>query len=547
MTHNDIKQSERSSGTSRRDILKAAVWATPVAAALSEITTAQAQDSSMTELTSVEAVARIKAGEMKAEDYASALLQHHEAHKNLNCVWHIDPARVLEEARAVDQARAKGGTLGQLAGLPFVVKDQIDVTGYPTTVGSVVLKDYVAKKNAVVIDAMLKEGAVMMAKTAMSDLLTGGNGRYFPTVRNPYDLSRMTGSSSTGNGAAIGGRVAPAGIGEDSAGSVRYPAAFCGIAALRPSTYAFDNYFNNTDRKRYSGLGMVPPTNWMDTMGPMARTVADVALLDTAITGEKVPDVSLSKVRIGIPRADYWDQRPHDPVVHKTIEDGFAKLKEAGATLVEIDLNGLIELSAKDRLGPTVTRVARPMSDWLAENLPSVSIDDVTAARKMHGFIAEPRNYWRPSGEPPPRPQLSPAEEMAMMKEAWAQYSGVFKDNGIVALASPTINILPPLIKHDLNTRETRILVNGRWVEEWDLILTNIWWGSRFGAPALSLPVALASNTTPNPSGAVAVDLPVGMHLQGMPGTDSQILGLGIEAEKVFGRLPPPTYKHVPI
>lgn len=532
---------------SRRDVLKAAAWAAPVAAAISTVPSASAQSPALTELTSVEAVDRIKKGEMKAEDYLNALLKHHEAHKNLNSIWHIDPSRIQAEARAVDQARAKGGKLGSLAGLPFVVKDQIDVAGYPTTVGSVVLKGYVAKKNAAVVDAMVKEGAVMMAKSAMSDLLTGGNGRYSPVVRNPYDLNRLTGSSSTGNGAAIGGRIAPAGIGEDSAGSVRYPAAFCGIAGLRPSTYAFDNFFNKTDRKRYSGLGMVPPTNWMDTMGPMGRTVADVALLDAAITGEKTPSVSLRKVRIGIPRADYWDKRPHDPVVRKVVETGFAKLKEAGATLVEIDLNGLIELSAKDRLGPTVTRVAKPMSEWLAENHPSVTQKDVDAARQLHGFIPEPRNYWRPAGARIPQPEPTGAEEMAMMQAAWSTYAGAFKDNGIVALASPTINILPPLIKHDVNTRETRILVNGNWVEEWDLILTNIWWGSRFGAPALSLPVALASNTAPNPSGAFAVDMPVGMQLQGMPGTDAEILAIGIEAEKLFGRLPPPTYKHLPV
>lgn len=535
------------SETSRRDILKAAAWAAPVAAVVSSVRSAQAQSTALIELTSVEAVDRIKKGEMKAEDYLNALLKHHDAHKNLNSIWHIDPARIQAEARAVDQARAKGGKLGMLAGLPFVVKDQIDVAGYPTTVGSPVMKGYVAKKNSVVIDAMLKAGAVMMAKSAMSDLLTGGNGRYMPVVRNPYDLNRLTGSSSTGNGAAIGGRIAPAGIGEDSAGSIRYPAAFCGISGLRPSTFAFDNYFNNTDRKRYSGLGMVPPTNWMDTMGPMGRTVADVALLDSAITGEKTPTASLRKVRIGIPRADYWDRRPHDPVVRRVIEDGFAKMKEVGATLVEVDLNGLIELSAKDRLGPTVTRVGKPMSEWLAENFPSITQKDVDDARRLHGFIPEPVNYWRPNGTRAPQPEFEGDEEMAMMKAAWAQYSGVFKDNGIAALASPTINILPPLIKHDLTTRETRILVNGKWVEEWDLILTNIWWGSRFGAPALSLPVALATNTTPTPSGAFPTDMPVGMQLQGMPGADGQILALGIEAEKIFGRLPPPTYKHVPV
>jgi Asp-tRNA(Asn)/Glu-tRNA(Gln) amidotransferase A subunit family amidase len=528
-------QSDKKDGTSRRDLLKAAGWATSLAAASVPAFPALAETPTVnsTDLTAREAVDRISKGEMTAEAYVTDLLKHHAAHKDLNAFITLDENRVKQEARAVDLARKRGDKLGRLAGLPVVVKDQIDVTGYPTTVGSTVLKGYVAKKNAVVIDTMIKAGAVVMAKTNMSDLITGG--RYYPAARNPYDLSRTTGGSSTGVGAALGARIAPAGIGEDTAGSVRWPAANCGVVGLRPSTFAFDNYFNGTDKKRYSGLGMVLPTTWMDTMGPMARTVSDVAFLDGVITGEKLQAVSLRTAKIGIPRGDYWDKRPHDPQVKQVIDTAIAKLKDAGLQTVEIDLNALIELSARDRLGPMVTKGARSTADWLAENQPLVTEKDIDAERARNGFSTPPRNYFRIPAGSQARPQITPAEEAAIMKDAWAKYSGAFKDNGIVALASPTMMMLPPYLNLNWNPRDQKIKVGGQWVEEWDLILTNIWWGSRFGAPALSLPAGMAEG------------LPVGMQLQGMPGTDTQVLALGMAAEKVLGSLPPPTFKHVPI
>ena len=524
--------------------MKTAAWAPALAVAVGGmqlakelVGSAAAQtDRDMIDLGAREAVERIKNGDVTAEAYVSALLKHHDAHKNLDAFITLNENRVKEEARAVDQARARGEKLGALAGLPVVVKDQIDVAGYKTTVGSKVLKGYIAKKNAVVIQSIVNAGAVVMGKTNMSDLITrSGTGRYYPVPRNPYDLSRVTGGSSTGNGAAIGARIAPAGIGEDSAGSVRWPAANCGIAGLRPSTYAFDNYFNGTNRKRYSGLGMVLPTTWMDTMGPMARSVADVAFLDTVITGDEVPAVSLRQTRIGIPRADYWEKRPHDPRVRNLTQEVFAKLQDSGVQMVEVDLNGLIELSERDRLGPMVTRGARATADWLAENQPNVTVEDIEAERAKNGFSTVPRNYFRTPAPPPERPQLSSEEQMAIMKDAWTKYSGVFKDNDIVALAMPTMMLLPSRINFNWNSRDQKVFIDGKWVEEWDLILTNIWWGSRFGAPALSLPAGLASG------------LPVGFQLQGMPGTDSQILGVGIEVEKVIGPIPPPTFRHDPI
>ena len=175
------------------------------------------------------------------------------------------------------------------------------------------------------------------------------------------------------------------------------------------------------------------------------------------------------------------------------------------------------------------------MSRWLAKHHPAITIKDIEAEKAKSQFNEVPNNYPRVPSPPAKRPKLTHGEQLAIMKYAWAKYSSAFRDEDIVALAMPTMLMLPPLLDFRWSSRDARILVNGEWVEEWDLTLTNVWWGSRFGAPALSLPAGLAQG------------LPVGLQLQGMPGDDSRILGLGIAVEKKIGRLPAPTFRHEPI
>ncbi len=169
----------------------------------------------------------------------------------------MNEEHVLEKARSIDRARSRGETLGPLAGLPFVVKDQIDVAGYPTTAGNIALKSYVPAESAVVVERLLSAGGIMFAKTNLPDIVAGGNlmaaaasnNRFFGNVRNPYDFTCIPGGSSGGTAAAIAARMVPAGIGEDTGGSVRFPAAYCGIAGLRPSTFTTENALSGTKKK----------------------------------------------------------------------------------------------------------------------------------------------------------------------------------------------------------------------------------------------------------------------------------------------------------
>lgn len=512
--------------TSRRRMLQSAALA--AAAPFLDVRATQAQainDASLVGLGAADAVAKIRQGEVTAEGYTAALIRQHNAHVALNGVIAFDEAKVMEAARAVDKHRAAGGKLGALAGLPFAVKDQVDVVGYETTGGNGAIRGYRPKQTAEVVQKMIDAGGIVFAKTNCSDMVGSGglyvhgatsNNPWFGTPRNPYDPARTPGGSSGGSGTVLAARIVPAAIGEDSGGSVRCPAACCGVAGLRPSTYTPENIAAGTFRKRYSGHGMVPLANVVDTWGPMARTVSDVALLDTVITGERVPNISLKGARIGIPRADYWDQEYIDLGVKRVTEEAFAKLKDAGAQLVDIDLKALWALNEGARINVRLPIMST--EEWLKENVPNVTMMDVLA-RQAHWVC-----------RPPTPPVASQAERAKILAQSARVYSDTFKTNGLIALAFPTLPMPAPLINVNGDTPGQRILINGRAVDELEALILNLFAGPRFGAPGLSLPSGLSDG------------LPVGLEFEGLAGDDSRILALGIAAERVLGYLPPPKF-----
>lgn len=483
-----------------------------------------------TELSARDVVARIRNGDIKAEDYVRQLLERQRAHKDLNAIITIDEERVVDEARDIDRARARGELLGPLAGLPFVVKDQIDVAGYPTTLGHPLLKRYVAKRHATLVEAMLKAGGIVFAKTNCGPMVGGFPGRglsasknnnpYFGPVHNPYDVTRISGGSSGGNGAAIAARICPAGLGEDTGGSIRIPAAFCGIAGLRPSTHTLENAATGTRRKRYSDNGVWPPTGFTDTIGPMARTVADVAFIDAALTRETTPQMSVLGLRLGIPREDYWEALSFDQEVRTTIDLALSRLSEAGAELVEVDLNAVAAIAAD--VSVLIGRSEQAFIEWLAENVPDVTLEDINSLprRAKYPILTPeiPANWLDFSSDTTKQILLDKAH----------QYREVFRVHGITALAFPSQVIPAPLINVHEDLPGQEILVDGEWADELDLLLSNTRWGASLGAPSLSVPAGLASG------------LPVGLSLQGTPGDDVRILAVGIAVENVLGPLMPP-------
>src|SRR5947199_5301159 len=190
----------------------------------------------------------------------------------LNTVQTVN-SQALQEADRLDAAFASSGPVGSLHCIPVLLKDQVETSDMPTTYGSVIFKDFVPRRDATITTKMKKAGAIIIGKTTMGEFAAGYLGSAFGIVRNPYDPGRSPSGSSSGTGAGITANFATVGIGEDTGGSVRGPAAFNSLVGLRPTV------------PLVSRFGMMPATPSQDTLGPIARTVKDAALLLDVIAG----------------------------------------------------------------------------------------------------------------------------------------------------------------------------------------------------------------------------------------------------------------------
>jgi aspartyl-tRNA(Asn)/glutamyl-tRNA(Gln) amidotransferase subunit A len=223
-----------------------------------------------------EAGRRLREGSLTCVD----LTQHY-----LGCIEKLQPvvnafitvtaSRALEEARALDAELKAGRDRGPLHGMPMVYKDNIATRGIATTVGSEYLRHRVPDEDATLVRKLRAAGAIMLGKANMSEFASGSSGvnAYYGNVKNPWDLTRAPGGSSSGTGAAIAAGMCMAGIGTDSGGSIRQPASRCNLVGLRP-TFG-----------RVSLAGVWPRTRTLGAGGPMSRTVADAAVMLNAMVG----------------------------------------------------------------------------------------------------------------------------------------------------------------------------------------------------------------------------------------------------------------------
>jgi len=182
-----------------------------------------------TALTVSEAAAALQRAEITATAYAEALLARATEAAALNAFVHQDAAQVRAAAQAADELRARGGPLGPLHGVPLALKDNLDTAGTATTAGTPGLRANTPARHAPVVQRLVDAGAIVFGKANMHELAYGitNNNAAFGAARNPYDRTRIPGGSSGGVGTAVGARIVPGGIGSDTGGSVRIPAALC--------------------------------------------------------------------------------------------------------------------------------------------------------------------------------------------------------------------------------------------------------------------------------------------------------------------------------
>lgn len=459
-----------------------------------------AQRASLFDLSVVQAAAALRRGEITAESYAQALSARAEATAHLNIFMTRNPS-LAEQARGVDLARARGEPLGALAGVPLLIKDNIDSADWPTTAGTPALRDWRPAADAPVLRRLLDAGALVMGKANLQELALGitSNNRAFGPVHNPHAPELIAGGSSGGTAAGIAGGVAPGGLGTDTAGSIRIPASLCGVAGLRPS------------QGRYPQAGIVPLSHSRDTAGPMARTVADLALLDEVIAGEPAaPPGALRAVRLGLPIQHFWDDL--DPQTASVATTALERIRHAGAELVEIDVGAIVALAARIGRALTLYECVRDLDAYLAaagapvsaaEVVAGIASPDVAAAYSMAGSVSretylEARDTLRP--------------------ELRRLYQDLFAASGVAALAFPAT----PLPARPIGEDET-VELNGRRADTRSTYLRNTEPAALAGLPALCLPMGLTTQ-----------GLPVGLELDGPAGADGRLLGLGAAIEAVL-------------
>jgi mandelamide amidase len=460
---------------------------------------------SLLEISAAEAGRRIAAGEITAELYCAAVEARAEALGSLNILIARN-GRLAEEARAVDAARRRGEGLGPLAGVPLLIKDNLDVEGLPTSAGTPALKDWRPGVDSPVVGALKAAGALVLGKANMHELafgVTSDNAR-FGRVGNPWNPAALAGGSSGGTTAGIAGGAGPAGLGSDTAGSIRIPSALCGVCGLR------------TTVGRWSTKGVVPLSHSRDAPGPMARTMGDLALLDAVVTGEPLAQAAdLQGVRLGVPRRHFWEEL--DAELEPVAEAALRRLADAGAVLVELDLGEVVATTARIGRAIHMGEVIADIAQYLADGGAAIGVADVVegvASPDVQASIAlaldaatDPRAY---------------REAMDVHRPALRRlYAEAFA--GVEALIFPTT----PLPARPLGPDIT-VEWNGRIAPARPAYVRNIDPISAAGWPGLSLPIGLTASV-----------MPVGLELDGPGGSDRRLIALGLAMERLFGELPP--------
>ena len=306
----------------------------------------------LTSLSCTQLAAAIRDKRTTAVAAMEAVLERaHAVQPKLNCFIRIDDGSALAAARLADQELARGYVRGPLHGVPMAHKDMYYRRGVVSTCGSKILRDVPARGTARVLEHLDAAGAIQFGVLNMAEFAMGPTGHnwHYGHCRNPWDPERITGGSSSGSGSSVAANANFAALGSDTGGSIRLPSAFCGLAGIRPT------------HGRVSVENILPLCPSLDTVGPLARTAADVALVMEVIAPGLVCDLEqpIRGLRIGRPRNVFYEGC--DAEIAAAMEASLEVFQRLGATVVDVELPDFTRLAA---LGATLHAAeANPFHD----------------------------------------------------------------------------------------------------------------------------------------------------------------------------------------
>jgi amidase len=464
------------------------------------------------------------------ELYLKRVNAYDQSGPNLNAVQTINPG-ALAEAERLDAVFQASGPAGPLHCIPILVKDQIETSDMPTTYGSLVFKGFVPQREATVVTKLRKAGAVIVAKTNMGEFASRYVGSAFGVTRNPYDPRRNPSGSSSGTGAGIAANYAVVGIGEDTGGSVRGPAAVSGLVGLRPTVPLVSRY------------GMMPAKPSSDTIGPISRTVKDAAILLDVIAGYDPNDPvtayavgqipatytaflktdGLRGARVGVirePMDSKADPSSDDyKKVKKVIDQALADLKRLGADVTDPVTIPELKDRVKRLFDNNTFETEQAINKYLSEhsNAPAKTLREILLSGKVVPWRA--RQLYDNVGKS--TDQAGYLEVLLLREETRQIVLKLMADHRLDALVYSTFDHQPTMIAPDVltnpDTKDGAGLGNNRY------------FSPALGFPAMTVPAGLTSD-----------GMPVGLEFMGRPFAEPTLFRLGYAYEQgTLHRRPP--------
>lgn len=446
---------------------------------------------------------KLREGKISTEEYLADLLAYQKQHNDLGAYI----TETGEQALATAKANPTRDPTKLLQGIPFVAKDNIDVAGVPTTAGTPCLKHHIPKVSSGVWQKLEAQGALLFGKTTLHELAYGVTGQITgaPTALNPRNTHYLAGGSSSGTAAAVAAGFVPAGFGTDTGGSVRIPAAVCGIVGFRPTTGRYPD----------NGIVLISPTR--DTVGIMARSVEDIMLLDSIIMGMPyVPedvDSHAQAMTLAVPE-NAWSNL--DPDVERLVVNALTTLQNVGYDLINTgaDIHGgpsdaLLEVATAIPPAETLSAIAT----YLKQTRANVTVEEVIRG------VASPdvRSVLLPLLDDPVSPQAY-HDALEKQKQLRALARKAYQHYGVDAVVTPTtITTAAPVDVGD------EITINGITLPTFLAYIRNTAPAPVLGNPSITIPI-----------GKTAKGLPVGLMFDGAPNSDKQLLQLALQCSRLF-------------